>query len=691
MLLNCKFCGGELEITEGASITTCKYCHTSQTLPKTKNEERHNLFNRANSLRRRCDFDKAEAAFEKIIEADGCESEAYWGLVLCKYGIEYVEDPATGKMIPTCHRASFDSVIADEDYKSALEYAEKDSRILYEEQAKEIDRIQKDILALAQKEESYDVFICYKETDENGKRTRDSAIANDIYYQLNDAGFKVFFAAITLEGKLGQDYEPIIFAALNSAKVMLVVGTKPEYFNAVWVKNEWSRFLKIIRKDHKKLLIPCYRYMDAYELPDEFAHLQAQDMEKIGFVNDLVRGIKKVMDGFKKKPEVIVEKTETVIKEKETLVKEPVINSTTIIREQGGDTVASGNGVNVSALLRRAFIFLEDGDFESADEYCEKVLDMAPENAEAYLGKLMVELKVKNRELLSYCKQPFSENKNYKNALRFASADYKKVIEGYNNAVVQRIEDEQKEAAYTRCVELMKSHNYDEAVVQFQKISSYKDSKQKIDECKQLKETERLEGIYANAVKLMKSHSYDEAVKQFQKISSYKDSKQKAVDCKQLKETERCEKIYTEAVQLLKACKYDEASALFKTIQTYSDSENQIAVCAEKKENATKESVYSQAILRVVPEKASEFAIQKSIEDLQSIPGYKDSDEQVKTLTARLEKLYEDKKIAKEQEKIRLEKERIEREAEAQLVSAMGAEFSTEFPEDGANCWNSGP
>ena len=34
--------------------------------------------------------------------------------------------------------------------------------------------------------------------------------------------------------------------------------------------------------------------MDAYELPEEFAHLQAQDMSKIGFINDLIRGIKKV-------------------------------------------------------------------------------------------------------------------------------------------------------------------------------------------------------------------------------------------------------------------------------------------------------------------------------------------------------------------------------------------------------------
>ena len=128
------------------------------------------------------------------------------------------------------------------------------------------------------------------------KRTQDSVLANDIYHQLTNEGLKVFYAAITLEDKLGKEYEPYIFSALHTAKVMLVLGTKPEYLSAVWVRNEWSRFLKIMKKDHSRLLIPCYRDMDPYELPDEFAHLQAQDMSKIGFITDLIRGIKKVVD-----------------------------------------------------------------------------------------------------------------------------------------------------------------------------------------------------------------------------------------------------------------------------------------------------------------------------------------------------------------------------------------------------------
>ncbi len=125
-----------------------------------------------------------------------------------------------------------------------------------------------------------------------------------MYYGLTDQGYKVFFSRITLEDKLGQQYEPYIFAALNSAKVMIVIGSRPENFNAVWVKNEWSRYLALMAKDRKRLLIPCYRDMDPYDLPEELGSLQSQDMSKIGFMQDMIRGIKKVLEADNK-PEAI--------------------------------------------------------------------------------------------------------------------------------------------------------------------------------------------------------------------------------------------------------------------------------------------------------------------------------------------------------------------------------------------------
>ena len=374
-IFRCKMCGGDLEITESQSVCTCQFCGTEQTLPRLDSDRKANLYDRANHFRRNNDFDKAMGIYEQILNEDNTDSEAYWSLVLCRYGIEYVEDPATHKRIPTINRAQYTSIYADENYKSALEYAETAQKIVYEQEAKTIDEIQKGILAISEKEEPFDVFICYKETDETGRRTPDSVLANDLYHQLTQEGFKVFFARITLEDKLGQEYEPYIFAALNSAKVMVVLGTKPEYFKAVWVKNEWARFLALIRGGAKKMLIPAYKDMDPYDLPEEFSHLQAQDMTKLGFMQDLIRGIKKIIGA---------DQPQTVTKE-------------TVVVQQGG-----GSG-NSNALIKRGNMALEDGEWQKADEFFEEVLNQDAECAEAYIGKLLAKNKRSNiASLTSY-------------------------------------------------------------------------------------------------------------------------------------------------------------------------------------------------------------------------------------------------------------------------------------------------
>lgn len=51
----------------------------------------------------------------------------------------------------------------------------------------------------------------------------------------------------------------------------------------------------MMTQDKTKHLIPCYKNIDAYDMPKEFAKLQAQDMGKLGAVQDLLRGIEKLM------------------------------------------------------------------------------------------------------------------------------------------------------------------------------------------------------------------------------------------------------------------------------------------------------------------------------------------------------------------------------------------------------------
>jgi tetratricopeptide (TPR) repeat protein/TM2 domain-containing membrane protein YozV len=409
-------CGGEIVPEGNASYGTCDSCGGTMTLPRIQDERKANLFNRANQFRKQNDFDKALSAYESILNEDNTDAEAHWGAMLSRFGIEYVEDPLTHMPKPTCHRVQHDSVFADADYLAALEYApDGHVRDLYETQAKEISDIQKHILDISAKEPPFDVFICYKESTDGGTRTKDSTIAQDIYYQLTKEDYKVFFARITLEDKLGQEYEPYIFAALNSAKVMLVIGTKPEYFKAVWVKNEWSRFLSLTKKDRSLLLIPCYKDMDAYDLPEELSFLQSQDMSKIGFIQDIIRGIKKVLDNSGSRP-AHAEETNTIDEK-------------------------------ITPLLKRAWLFLEDSDWQDADKYFDKVLDIDPEFAPAYIGKLCASQKLKYEADIIKLHLPFNEYKNGDKALKFAKGEQRQKYYSYIKQVKDRLEKEAHEAA----------------------------------------------------------------------------------------------------------------------------------------------------------------------------------------------------------------------------------------------------
>jgi len=408
-IFKCKMCGGGLDITDGVSVAVCEYCGTKQTLPKLSDEKKANLYDRANHFRRNNEFDKAMAIYEQILIDDNTDAETYWSLVLCRYGIEYIEDPSSHRRIPTVNRAQFTSIFDDEDYKAAIKYSDDSQREIYESEANTINQIHKKILAISNQEEPFDIFICYKESDSNGRRTPDSVLATELYHELTREGYKVFFSRITLEDKLGTAYEPYIFAALNSSKVMIVLGTKPEYFNAVWVKNEWSRYLSLIKKGEKKILVPAYKDMDPYDLPEEFSHLQAQDMSRLGFMQDLIRGISKIIQG-------------------------------NTYREKPSDISTSNNYTNhnnLSSIIRRAFMAVEDGEWPKAYRFSQEILNIDPTCADAYLIKLFADLKVKNYKQLSQAKRIFENNPNYKKAVSFGREDLKVVCKQVSASVIQ--------------------------------------------------------------------------------------------------------------------------------------------------------------------------------------------------------------------------------------------------------------
>ena len=593
-IIKCKMCGGDLEITEGLTVCECEYCGTKQTVPNVDDERKLTLFNRAGRLLRGCEFDKAAGVFESIVADFPEESEAYWGLVLCKYGIEYVDDPATGRKVPTCHRSGFDSVMKDSDFEQACENADSVARRQYREEAKAIEELRRGIIEVSGKEEPYDIFICYKETDENGGRTIDSVLAQDVYDALTAKGYRVFFSRITLEDKLGQEYEPYIFAALNSAKVMLAFGTDYDYYNAVWVKNEWSRFLKLMSKDKSKHLIPCYKGIDAYDMPEEFARLQAQDMGKVGAVQDLLRGIEKLL------PRKMEE-------------AQPVMQQ-----------VVQSGGPNVASLLDRGNMALEDGDWDKAREYYDQALNINSRCGDAYLGLAMADSYCADRAIYAEAYTAFGseirENRNAARARQF-SAELTVWFSGLDSEAAE-IEKQgrflsamhQFEQARAETNRDLALNAYQKAGSEFSEILDYKDSKEYLAICERAvanidaeMERQRKRLHYQEACETMRIakeedslRHYHIAAEKLSQIVDYENSSELLEQCrKEIDERERTlgenlrKKAYDDASDIVEeALKLENveraanllrrASEQFRGLGDYRDSTERSTFCLSK-------------------------------------------------------------------------------------------------------------
>lgn len=369
--LKCKMCGSNLEIEDSITVCKCEKCGTSQTVPDIEDDKELKLFERAGRLRFNCDFDKAAGIYNTITDSYPEEAEGYWGLILCKYGIEYA-DNASGKKVPVCHRISYDSVMDDEDFELVMENSDSESRAIFREEAKIIEENRKKYIQIAESEQPYDIYISYRAKDDNGDKTAVSEIAGHLYNKLTSAGYRVFLSEAALKGKKRSECEPYIYSALNSANVMLALGTSYDDYNDVWVKNEWNRYLEIAEKNKNKCLIPCYKDVDEYDIPKEFAGLKVCQLGNDDTFNNIMAEIANVV-----KPESVNQPAPEP--EKAEPAEEIELEEIEIIEP-----------VNINKLLDEGFSAISDKNWKEANKLFFQVLDEEPDNSKAYWGQLLV-------------------------------------------------------------------------------------------------------------------------------------------------------------------------------------------------------------------------------------------------------------------------------------------------------------
>lgn len=102
------------------------------------------------------------------------------------------------------------------------------------------------------------------------------------------------------------------------------------------------------------------------------------------------------------------------------------------------------------ALLDRAYLFLEDGNFINANEYFERVLDLNPHCSNAYIGKLLCKLRFRNINRLYGIKDKSLTNfDEFNKALRFATPEELIVYKRIANAVRKNCKKRDKQTLAT--------------------------------------------------------------------------------------------------------------------------------------------------------------------------------------------------------------------------------------------------
>ncbi|MGN1304131.1 MAG: WG repeat-containing protein [Oscillospiraceae bacterium] len=237
------------------------------------------------------------------------------------------------------------------------------------------------------------------------------------------------------------------------------------------------------------------------------------------------------------------------------------------------------------ALLKRALIFLEDGDWEKAYEYSENALDVDAGYAEAYLAKFMAEYNIfpedsipdKCADMMSDIKS-LSDFESYRKAQRFGDDEFKQKLENYSNQAIYFLAEKIISKADS-------PKKYIEAVTLFKRIPDYSDSKSKADEY----ENKYCNLIYDDAVKLKLSakdeNDYARAKSEFEKIISFKDAIAQVEECSKLSETYRNDRIYANALekqQYNTIYDLEAAIANYKKIPGWKDADEQLEKCQKR-------------------------------------------------------------------------------------------------------------
>ena len=130
---------------------------------------------------------------------------------------------------------------------------------------------------------NYDVFISYRNTDDNGHTTKDAAMAEALYFALREKGYNPFFSKYSISNDGRSDYVTLINEALESSKNFIAIGTSRKNLDSKWVKHETNTFIALMNgSEEETRTLLSYRSKDfpEEELPTSFKAYQSYTDEE---------------------------------------------------------------------------------------------------------------------------------------------------------------------------------------------------------------------------------------------------------------------------------------------------------------------------------------------------------------------------------------------------------------------------
>lgn len=423
--IKCRNCGGPLDYGKAVNgVLTCEHCGSKFTVPKSGADEevRHFLLIGEHELDLG-HFDEAATAYAKAAELDSKEPEAFFGLALATAQVRYLKDEVYNRLQPICYSVSDKSFVEDKNFKNALKLATPEQKKEYQDKGEKIDTIREKFKEFRAEGLNYDTFICVKVREADGKTyTQDSITAGKLYRELQKAGYSPFYSEEEIGDRQGENYEAMILYALHSATSMLIVCSDESYLQTKWVKNEYSRFIKLQRDEEKAhgSLTVVFKGSPVDRIPGLNGKVQGIDFNTYNALNlviDFVQKFKRVEAPTLKRKEYGQVKVNKIAATRQGVEKRKL-------------TPVAGGEVSVSdpAKLSLATQCLQRNEFSYALEIVNTVITESPANGDAYMLRFLASMSCPSEMAFQKSKTHVTSYDDFEKALAYADSTRSKQL-----------------------------------------------------------------------------------------------------------------------------------------------------------------------------------------------------------------------------------------------------------------------